>query len=183
MKDNCIKEVLVSAEQIKSRVKEIAEQISADYRGKRPLLIGVLKGAWVYFADLVREMDCDVEINFMSVSSYGSSTVTSGTVTILKDISVSCSGRHVIIVEDIVDTGITMSRLRELFRGRGAASVAATAIVSKPSRRLVDVPVEYVGFDIPDKFVIGYGMDYAERYRGLRDICVFDENAPQTQKQ
>lgn len=175
-KDNCVKDVLVTSGQIKQRIKQIAQQISSDYAGKRPLLIGILKGAWVYFADLVREMDCDCEINFMSVSSYGGSTVTSGTVTILKDVSVSCRDRHVIIVEDIVDTGITLSRLRELFYGRGAASVAATAIVSKPSRRLVDVPVEYIGFDIPDKFVIGYGMDFAEKYRGLPDICVFDES-------
>ena len=175
-KDNCVKETLVTAKQIKERVAEIAKQISADYKGKRPLLVGILKGAWVYLADLARAVECDVEINFMSVSSYGNSTVTSGSVTIMKDISVSCKGRHVIIVEDIVDTGITMARLRELFMGRGAASVAATTIVSKPSRRLVDVTVEYVGFEIPDNFVIGYGMDYAEKYRGLEDICVFDES-------
>lgn len=175
-KDDCVKEVLVTSEQIKARIKELAKQISRDYAGKRPLMIGILKGAWVYSADLVRELDCDCEINFMSVSSYGNSTVTSGSVTILKDISVSCRDRHVIIVEDIVDTGITMSRLKELFYGRGAASVSATAIVSKSTRRLVDVGVEYVGFDIPDKFVIGYGMDFAEKYRGLSDICVFDES-------
>ena len=175
-KDKYVKEVLVTSEQIEKRISEIAKQISQDYAGKRPLLIGILKGAWVYLADLARKIDCDSEINFMSVSSYGNSTVTSGSVTIMKDVSVSCKGRHVIIVEDIVDTGITMARLRELFMGRGAASVAATTIVSKPSRRLVDVVVEYVGFEIPDNFVIGYGMDFAERYRGLPDICVFDEN-------
>ena len=175
-KDNHIKEVLITSEQIKNRIREMALQISADYRGKNPLLVGILKGVWVYLADLARELTCDCEINFMSVSSYGNSTVTSGSVTILKDISVSVKGRDVIIVEDIVDTGITMSRLKELFLGRGAASVAATTIVSKPSRRLVDVWVEYVGFDIPDKFVIGYGMDFAEKYRGLTDICVFDES-------
>ena len=175
-KDSCVTEVLVTSRQIKERIKEIAKQISDDYRGKRPLLIGILKGAWVYLADLARELDCDCEINFMSVSSYGNSTVTSGSVTILKDVSVSCKGRDVIIVEDIVDTGITLSRLKELFLGRGSASVAATTIVSKPTRRLVDVGVEYVGFEIPDKFVVGYGMDFAEKYRGLPDICVFDEN-------
>ncbi len=172
-----IKEVLITEKEIADRIKQLGEEITRDYKGKRPLVIGVLKGAWVYLADLLREVDLDVEVEFMSVSSYGGGTTTSGSITIVKDLSVSVQGRDVIIVEDIVDSGITLSRLKELLLGREAATVEISTLLSKPSRRLVDVDVKYIGFEIPDKFVIGYGLDYDESYRTLRDVCVLKEEA------
>ena len=173
--NSSIKEVLIDEQRIKQRIKELGQQISNDYQGKTPLFIGVLKGAWVYMADLLREIDVDCDVDFMSVSSYGNGRQTSGGITIVKDLSVDCEGRDVIVVEDIVDSGITLSRLKELLLGRKAKSVEMTTLLSKPSRRIVDVDVKYIGFEIPDKFVIGYGLDWDGRMRHLRDVCVPNE--------
>lgn len=175
--DNMIKEVLFDKQQIADRVAAVGRQISKDYAGKDLLVIGVLKGAWVYLADLVRYIDNNVEVDFMSVSSYNGGTVSSGSLTVVKDLSVDCKGRHVLIVEDIVDTGITLSRLKDMLLSRGAASVEISTLLSKPARRKIDVDVKYIGFEIPDKFVVGYGLDFDERYRGLDDVCVLDEKA------
>ena len=172
-----IKEVLFDKQQIADRVTAVGRQISKDYAGKDLLVIGVLKGAWVYLADLVRNIDNNVEVDFMSVSSYNGGTVSSGSLTVVKDLSVDCKGRHVLIVEDIVDTGITLSRLKDMLLSRGAASVEISTLLSKPARRKIDVDVKYIGFEIPDKFVVGYGLDFDERYRGLDDVCVLDEKA------
>ena len=172
-----IKEVLFDKQQIADRVAAVGRQISKDYAGKDLLVIGVLKGAWVFLADLVRNIDNNVEVDFMSVSSYNGGTVSSGSLTVVKDLSVDCKGRHVLIVEDIVDTGITLSRLKDMLLSRGAASVEISTLLSKPARRKIDVDVKYIGFEIPDKFVVGYGLDFDERYRGLDDVCVLDEKA------
>lgn len=172
-----IKEVLFDKQQIADRVAAVGRQISKNYAGKDLLVIGVLKGAWVYLADLVRNIDNNVEVDFMSVSSYNGGTVSSGSLTVVKDLSVDCKGRHVLIVEDIVDTGITLSRLKDMLLSRGAASVEISTLLSKPARRKIDVDVKYIGFEIPDKFVVGYGLDFDERYRGLDDVCVLDEKA------
>ncbi len=174
---NLIKATLVSEQQIKQRIAELGKQITADYKGTRPIVIGVLKGAWIYLADLLREVDLDVDVDFMSVSSYGSGTSTSGTITIVKDLSVDVTGRDVLIVEDIVDSGLTLARLKDLMRDRNAKSVEISTLLSKPSRRKVEVDVKYIGFEIPDEFVIGYGLDFDEKYRTLRDICVLAEEA------
>ncbi len=176
---NDIKKVLISEQEIQARVAELGSIISRDYEGKFPLVIGVLKGAWIFLADLVRSIDLDTEIEFMSVSSYQGGTQTTGSITLVKDLQVSVEGRDVIIVEDIVDTGLTLSHLRDLLVSRNANSVQIATLLSKPSRRKVDVPVKYVGFEVPDEFVIGYGLDFAERFRGLRDIAVLKEEAYQ----
>lgn len=174
---NLIKATLVSEQQIKERIAELGKQITADYKGSRPIVIGILKGAWIYLADLLREVDLDVDVDFMSVSSYGSGTSTSGTITIVKDLSVDVTGRDVLIVEDIVDSGLTLARLKDLMKDRNAKSVEVSTLLSKPSRRQIDVDVKYIGFEIPDEFVIGYGLDFDEKYRTLRDICVLAEEA------
>ncbi len=176
---NDIKKVLISEQEIQARIVELGNTISSDYEGKFPLVIGVLKGAWIFLADLVRSIDIDTEIEFMSVSSYQGGTQTTGSITLVKDLQVSVEGRDVIIVEDIVDTGLTLSHLRDLLISRQANSVEIASLLSKPSRRKVDVPVKYVGFEVPDEFVIGYGLDFAERFRGLRDIAVLKEEASQ----
>jgi len=175
-----IKETLITESQIAERVKELGAQITERYKncGNRPIVIGILKGAWIYLADLMRQVDVDVDIDFMSVSSYGGGTTTSGSITIVKDLSVSVEGRDVLIVEDIVDSGVTLSRLKTLLLGeRGAKSVVISTLLSKPSRRQVHVDVEYVGFEIPDAFVVGYGLDFDEKFRTLRDVCVLKEEA------
>ncbi len=172
-----IKKTLFTKEQIAQRVAELGAQITADYKGTKPVVIGVLKGAWIFLADLLREVDLGVCLDFMSVSSYGSSTTTSGSLTIVKDLSIDVTGKDVIIVEDIVDTGTTLSRLKELLLARNAKSVAIATLLNKPSRRKVDIDVEYCGFEIPDEFVVGYGLDFDERYRTLRDVCVLKEEA------
>ena len=169
-----IKQVLISESDIKARVKEIAKKISADYAGKTVTLICILNGASVFFADLVRELDLDVRFEFMSVSSYGSGTVTSGEVKILKDVSYPIAGKDVIIVEDIIDSGCTLSYLKRVLEQRNPASIAVCTILDKPSRRKVDFKGEYVGFEIPDEFVIGYGLDYAGQYRNLKDVCILE---------
>lgn len=172
---NDIKQVMFSAEQIRRRVCELAQQIAVDYAGKRPLVIGVLKGAWIFVADLLRELDIPADVDFICASSYGSGTTTSGEVTLLKDITMDCRKRDILLVEDIIDSGVTLSWLKQMLIERKAHSVNIATLLSKPSRRKVDVNVKYVGFEIPDEFVVGYGMDYDERYRTLKDICILKE--------
>ena len=170
-----VKETLISEQQIAQRIIQLGKQITDDMKDSKLLVIGVLRGAWVYMADLVRAIDINCEVDFLCASSYGHSRETSGVVTITRDISADPAGKDVLLVEDIVDSGITLTYLKKLFIQRGAKSVKITALLSKPARRVVDIDVDYVGFEIPDKFVIGYGLDLDDKYRGLRDVCIVDE--------
>lgn len=170
-----IKQVMFSAEQIRARVSQLAEQIATDYAGKRLLVVGVLKGAWIFVADLLRALTLPADVDFICASSYGSGTTTSGEVTLLKDITLDCRKRDVLLVEDIIDSGVTLAWLKQMMIDRKARSVNIATLLSKPSRRKVDVDVKYIGFDIPDEFVVGYGMDYDEKYRTLEDICILKE--------
>jgi len=165
-------EILYSAEEIAARIKEIGAEIARDYAGRNPLLVGVLKGACLFLSDLLRAIDSQVSIEFMAISSYGSSTRTSGEVRILKDLDVAIEGRDIIVVEDIVDTGLTLSYLLANLKSRGAASVKLVALLDKFERREREVQIDYLGFKIPDHFVVGYGLDFAERYRNLPFIAV-----------
>jgi hypoxanthine phosphoribosyltransferase len=160
-------EVLVDAEALQRRVAELGEEISRDYAGRSLLLVGVLKGAVFFLSDLMRRIDIPVELDFMAVASYGSATDSSGVVRILKDLDVVIEGREVLIVEDIVDSGLTLQYLLRNLGSRDPASLEVCALLTKPERRKVDLPTRYVGFEIPDRFVIGYGLDYAERHRNL----------------
>ena len=162
-----ITEILFTEEQIQNRLAELAREIERDYQGKDVLIIAVLKGAVMVLSDLVRELKFHAHIDFMAVSSYGSSTKSSGVVRIVKDLDAEIAGRHVLIVEDIIDSGNTLSKVREILSLREPKSLAICTLLDKPSRREVNVPVEYVGFAIPDEFVVGYGIDYAQRYRHL----------------
>jgi hypoxanthine phosphoribosyltransferase len=171
---NIIEEILVSREQIRERTIELGKRISEDYAGKELVLVGVLKGGFVFLADLMREITIPVDMDFMAVSSYGASSRSSGVVRIIKDIDINITNKHVLIVEDIVDTGLTLKHLKELLNTRGPASVKVCTALDKPSRRKVDIEVEYEGITIPDKFVIGYGLDYAGKYRNLPDVCVLN---------
>jgi hypoxanthine phosphoribosyltransferase len=164
--------VLFSAEQIQARIKELGHEITRDYAGRNPLLIGVLKGACFFLSDLLRAIDTRLSIEFMAISSYGSSTRTSGEVRIMKDLDVPIEGRHILVVEDIVDTGLTLSYLLANLASRGAASVKLAALLDKYERRQKEVRIDYLGFQIPDEFVVGYGLDFAERYRNLPFIAV-----------
>lgn len=159
--------VLISKEQIDTKIVELAERIDADYAGHHVLLVGVLKGAVMVMADLARAMHAPVEMDWMAVSSYGSGTKSSGVVRIMKDLDRDISDRHVLVVEDIIDSGLTLSWLQRNLRSRGAASVEVCALLRKPEAAKVHTSVRYVGFDIPSEFVVGYGLDYAERYRNL----------------
>jgi hypoxanthine phosphoribosyltransferase len=167
-----VKEVLVSSEEIQDKVRELGERITRDYRDEKPLLVGILNGSVVVLSDLMRHIDLPCEIDFMNVSSYGARTTTSGVVRILKDLDRDITGRHVLIVEDIVDTGLTLSYLRGSLLSRGVDTLEVCALLSKPSRREVDLEIKYLGFEVPDEFVVGYGIDYAGSYRNLPDICV-----------
>jgi len=167
-----ITKVLVTGEQIDARIKEMAAELDAKYEGKELLLVGVLKGAVMVMADLSRAMQIPVTMDWMAVSSYGSGTQSSGVVRILKDLDADVLGRHVLIVEDIIDSGLTLSWLVSNLRARGAASVEIAALLRKPEAAKVEVDVMLVGFDIPNEFVVGYGLDYAERYRTLRGVAV-----------
>ena len=171
-----VAEILIPADEVHARVKALGQEISAAYAGKEPLLISVLKGSVVFLADLMREISVPHAIDFMAVSSYGAATESSGIVRILKDLNESIAGKDVLIVEDIIDSGHTLAYLRSLLLGRQPASLRIVTLLSKPSRREVDVPVDWVGFEIPDKFVIGYGLDYAERYRDLPYIGVLKKH-------
>jgi len=165
---------VVSEEQIAEGLARMARAIEADLEGKTPLLVGVLKGAVMVMADLARELRIPLEMDWMAVSSYGRSTKSSGVVRILKDLDSSLEGRHVVIVEDIVDSGLTLSWLLENFESRGAASIRVASLLRKPDAMAVEVPIDYLGFDIANEFVVGYGLDFAERYRNLRGIGVLN---------
>lgn len=169
-----IKEVMITGEKMKNRAKELGGIISKDYEGKKLVLIGVLKGSVVFFADLIREITIPVEIDFIAVSSYGASNVSSGVVSLKKDVTCEIKGKNILIVEDIIDTGFTLKYIKDLFKARNAESVSICCALDKPSRRdkNVNVKVDYIGFEIPDEFVVGYGLDYAERYRNLPDVCI-----------
>ena len=170
-----IKEILFTREEIQKKVQELGKIISKDYKGKKLILVGILKGAVPFMADLMREIDLDLEYDFMDVSSY-SGTTSVGEVRILKDISTHIEGKDVLFVEDIIDTGLTLSYLTDLFKSRAANSVAITTLLSKPKRRKIDISVKYIGYEIEDKFVVGYGMDYNEKFRSLPYIGVLDES-------
>jgi hypoxanthine phosphoribosyltransferase len=167
-----VKEVLISEETIAAKVTEIAAQISRDYKGKPLLVIGVLKGANVFVADLIRKIDIPMVLDFMAISSYGSSTQSSGAVKILKDLDEDIKGMHVLVVEDIIDTGLTLSYLSNNLASRGALSIAICTLLDKPERRTAHINVTYKGFDIPDEFVVGYGIDFDEKYRNLPFVGV-----------
>jgi hypoxanthine phosphoribosyltransferase len=167
LQDEHIGEILVQADELQHRIREMAAEVSRDYKGRDLLLIGVLKGAVFFLADLMRQLDIPCEVDFMAVSSYGSSTDSSGVVRILKDLDAPLEGRNVLIVEDIVDSGLTLQYLMRTLAARNPASIEVCALLTKPERRKVETPARYVGFEIPDKFAIGYGLDYAERYRNL----------------
>lgn len=164
--------VLLTQDQIKARVKELGQQISRDFAGEEVVLVGILKGAVIFFADLAREITLPVRMDFMAVSSYGSATKTSGVVRILKDLDKDITGRNVIIVEDIVDSGMSLSFLKDNLMSRGAKSLRICVLLDKPERRRCPIDVDYRGFEVPDEFVVGYGLDYAERYRELPLIGV-----------
>ncbi|MGO3885908.1 MAG: hypoxanthine phosphoribosyltransferase [Mycetocola sp.] len=164
--------VLVTEKQIHDKLAELAARIDDDYAGKDILLVGVLKGAVMVMADLSRHLKSHVEIDWMAVSSYGAGTKSSGVVQIRKDLDSDLSGRHILIVEDIIDSGLTLSWLIDNFRSRGVASLEVCALLRKPEAAKVEIDCKYVGFDIPNDFVVGYGLDYAERYRNLRDVAV-----------
>jgi hypoxanthine phosphoribosyltransferase len=164
--------VLITSQEIDDKVREIGARITEDYRGEKPLLIGILRGAVVIMSDLMRNIDLQCELDFMDISSYGTGTSSSGVVRILKDLEEDITDRHVLIVEDIIDTGLTLSYLLRSLQARKPASLEICALLSKPSRRRADLEVRYLGFEVPDEFVVGYGLDYAGAYRNLPDICV-----------
>jgi hypoxanthine phosphoribosyltransferase len=165
-------EILLSAQQIEERIAELGEAIANDYAGRNPLFIGILKGASIFISDLIRRVDIPLALEFMAISSYGASTRTSGEVRIIKDLNVPIEGRDIIVVEDIIDTGITLSYLISNLHARGAATIKLVALLDKYERRQREVHIDYVGFQIPDAFVVGYGLDFAERYRNLPFIAV-----------
>jgi hypoxanthine phosphoribosyltransferase len=166
---------LLSAQEIEARVAQLGAQISADYAGKEVLVVGILKGAFVFCADLIRQMDLPVQMDFMAVSSYGASTESSGVIRIVKDLEASVEGRHVLLVEDIVDSGLTLRYLREYMAHQNPASLRVCVLLDKPTRRKTEVKVDYTGFTIPDEFIVGYGIDYAERHRNLPYIGIIGE--------
>jgi hypoxanthine phosphoribosyltransferase len=172
--DAAIGEILIDEETLAARVAELGVEVSVDYEGRDLLLIGVLKGAVFFMADLMRHLTVACEVDFMAISSYGDATDSSGIVRILKDLDINIEGRDVLVVEDIIDSGLTLSYLMRNLESREPASLEVCALLTKPSRREIDVPVRYVGFEIPNKFVVGYGLDFAERYRNLPYVGVLD---------
>ena len=171
-KDKDVESVLLSEDKIRERIAELAREIEKDYQDEDVVMICILRGASVFFCDLVRELDLDVKFEFMSVSSYGSGTTSSGEVRIIKDINIPLAGRNVIIVEDIIDSGNTLSYLKRLLQQRNPKSLKICALLDKPSRRKVELTGDYVGFVVEDHFLVGYGLDYAEKYRNLKDIGI-----------
>jgi len=167
-----IDEILIPEEALRGRIRELGRAISRDYEGKEPLLVGILTGAVLFMSDLLREITIPCQVDFMATSSYAEGTTSSGIVRILKDLDQSIEGRHVIVVDDIIDTGLTMDYLLETLKTRYPASLRVCALLDKLPRRLRHVAIDYRGFEIPDKFVVGYGLDFAGRYRNLRFICV-----------
>ncbi len=174
MDDGAIGETLVGQEDLQRRVKELGAEISADYEDSDLVMIGVLKGAILFLADLMRELTVPCEVDFMAVSSYGSSTDSSGVVRILKDLDASIEGRDVLVVEDIIDSGLTLHYLMKNLRARNPASLEVCALLTKPERRRIDLPIRYVGFEIPNRFAIGYGLDHAQRYRNLPYVAALE---------
>lgn len=170
-------ETLISRAEVESRIRELAKIIEKEYKGKDLICVGLLKGSVLFLSDLIKEIDLALQIDFMNVSSYGNETTTSGNVKILKDTDIDVSGKDVLIIEDIIDTGITLEYVLGMFKSKGVASVKVCTLLSKPERRKVEVFVDYIGFEIPDKFVVGYGLDYAQKYRNLPYIgaVVFEE--------
>lgn len=177
MRDPSIGEILVQPDDLRRKVADLGAQISADYEGRDLLLVGVLKGAVFFLSDLMREITVPCEVDFMAVASYGSATDSSGVVRILKDLDASIEGRNVLIVEDIVDSGLTLQYLLRNLRARGPASVEVCALLTKPDRRKIELEARYVGFEIPDKFAIGYGLDHGERYRNLPYVAALQHNS------
>ena len=173
--DTFIKEILLSEEQIQKRVKELGHEISLDYQDKNLMVVGILKGAVIFMADLVKSIKLPITMDFMAVSSYGSSTISTGEVRIIKDLDFSVEGKDILIIEDIIDTGLTLNYLTDNLRKRGASSVKICTLLDKVDRRTVGVPVDYLGFEIPDEFVVGYGLDYAEQYRNLPYVGALKE--------
>ena len=173
--ERAVTEVLIEPDTLQQRVTELGDEISHDYTGRDLLLVGVLKGAVFFLADLMRHLTVPCEIDFMAISSYGASTDSSGVVRILKDLDINIEGRHVLIVEDIIDSGLTLSYLVRNLEAREPASLEVCALLTKPDRREIDVPVRYTGFEIPNRFVIGYGLDFAERYRNLPYVAVLSD--------
>nr|WP_293992541.1 hypoxanthine phosphoribosyltransferase [uncultured Fusobacterium sp.] len=171
-------ETLISREEVESRIKELAKLIETDYKEKDLICVGLLKGSVMFLSDLIKEITLPLQIDFMNVSSYGSETTSSGNVKVIKDTDIDVRGKDVLIVEDIIDTGITLEYVIGMFKTKGVASVKTCTLLSKPERRKIDVKVDYIGFEVPDKFVIGYGLDYAQKYRNLPYIgaVVFEEN-------
>jgi hypoxanthine phosphoribosyltransferase len=174
--ERAVGEILIDEEALKERIRELGREISADYEGRDLLLVGVLKGAVFFMADLMREIAVPCEIDFMAISSYGAATDSSGVVRILKDLDINIEGRHVLVVEDIIDSGLTLSYLMRNLEAREPATLEVCALMTKPERREIDVPVRYIGFEIPNRFVIGYGLDFAERYRNLPYVAVLADD-------
>jgi hypoxanthine phosphoribosyltransferase len=174
--ERAVGEILIDEDRLKERIRELGQEISADYEGRDLLLVGVLKGAVFFMADLMREVGVPCEIDFMAISSYGAATDSSGVVRILKDLDINIEGRHVLVVEDIIDSGLTLSYLIRNLEAREPATLEVCALMTKPDRREIDVPVRYIGFEIPNKFVIGYGLDFAERYRNLPYVAVLHDD-------
>ena len=168
--------VLISKEELDRRESELAAAIDRDYAGKNPLFIGILKGSVFFFSDLLQKLHIEAEMDFMAISSYGAGTTSSGYVRIIKDLDRHINGRHVVIVEDMVDSGTTLAHLKEVLATREPASIAICALLSKPERRKTPVDIDYLGFEVPDEFVVGYGLDYAERYRVLPDVRILDRS-------
>ena len=180
LRDTSIGEILVQADDLRHRVRQLGEQISRDYADKDLLLIGVLKGAVFFLSDLMRHIDVPCEVDFMAVASYGSSTDSSGVVRILKDLDAAIEGRDVLIVEDIVDSGLTLQYLFRNLGARNPASLEVCALLTKPDRRKVELPIRFVGFEIRDRFAIGYGLDFAERYRNLPYVAALEDAGAST---
>ncbi len=170
-----VQEILIDEATLQARISELGSEITEDYRGRDPLLIGVLKGAVFFMADLMRHLTVPCEVDFMAISSYGASTDSSGVVRILKDLDINIEGRDVLVVEDIIDSGLTLSYLMRNLEAREPATLEVCALMTKPARREIDVPVRYTGFEIPNEFVVGYGLDFGERYRNLPYVAVLDE--------
>jgi hypoxanthine phosphoribosyltransferase len=178
--ERAVGEILIEEAALSARVAELGAEVSADYEGRELLLIGVLKGAVFFMADLMRHLTVSCEVDFMAISSYGDATDSSGVVRILKDLDINMEGRHVLVVEDIIDSGLTLSYLMRNLESREPATLEVCALLTKPARREIDVPVRYVGFEIPNRFVVGYGLDFAERYRNLPYVAVLsDELIPE----
>src|SRR5437588_9014287 len=174
--EQAVTDILIDQDTLQRRIAELGEEISADYAGRDLLLVGVLKGAVFFMADLMRGLSIPCEIDFMAISSYGDSTDSSGVVRILKDLDINIEGRDVLVVEDIIDSGLTLSYLIRNLESREPASLDVVALMTKPERRQIDVPVRWIGFEIPNKFVVGYGLDFAERYRNLPYVGVLSED-------